>query len=166
MLKCEKRSEKMDMFKEARALAVTMEMRKLSQSEMAKSLGVSPSYISNKLRLLGLSEEMQKQISENHLTERHARALLRLDGETEILNAVEKITAMKLSVAQTEALIDTMLDKKLPKMLDFESPATGIARFEEILRKSMKSLKGLGIEVDVMTSFFGRTKYITIAIPE
>ena len=141
-------------------------MKKMTQSEIAKLFGTSQYYIANKIRLLKLSESIQKVLLDKGLSERHARALLRLDGETEILNAVEKITAMKLSVAQTEALIDTMLDKKLPKMLDFESPATGIARFEEILRKSMKSLKGLGIEVDVMTSFFGRTKYITIAIPE
>ena len=156
----------MNMFEEARAIAGMLTMKKMTQSEIAKLFGTSQSYIANKIRLLKLSESIQKEILDKGLSERHARALLRLDGETEILNAVEKITAMKLSVAQTEALIDTMLDKKLPKMLDFESPATGIARFEEILRKSMKSLKGLGIEVDVMTSFFGRTKYITIAIPE
>ena len=156
----------MNMFEEARAISGMLTMKRMTQNEIAKLFGTSQSYIANKIRLLKLPDDIQKEILDKGLSERHARALLRLVGETEILNAVEKITAMKLSVAQTEALIDTMLDKKLPKMLDFESPAAGIARFEEILRKSMKSLKGLGIEVDVMTSFFGRTKYITIAIPE
>ena len=73
---------------------------------------------------------------------------------------------MKLSVAASEALIDVFIENSLPKMLDFESAASGVARFEDILTRSTKSLKGLGLDVDVRTSFFGKTRYITIAISE
>ncbi len=156
----------MNMFEEARAISGMLAMKKMTQNEIAKLFGTSQSYIANKIRLLKLPERVQSEILRNALSERHARALLRLENETEILATLEKIVAMKLSVAQSEALIDAHIEKSLPKMLEFESPASGIARFEEILNKSMKSLKGLGLDVDVRTSFFGRTKYITISIPE
>ena len=156
----------MNMFEEARAIAGMLKMKEMTQSEIAKLLGTSQSYIANKTRLLKLPKRAQEEILKGELTERHARALLRLKSEDEMLAAIEKIKAMKLSVASSEAMIDAAVEKEMPKMLDFESPATGIARFEEILRNSMKSLRGLGVNVDVRTSFFGRTKYITIAIPE
>ncbi len=156
----------MNMFEEARAISGMLTMKNMTQNEIAKLLGTSQSYIANKIRLLKLSKNTQDEILKNGLSERHARALLRLDDEKETLAMLEKIVEMKLSVAASEALIDAHIERALPKMLEFESPAAGIARFEEILNKSMKSLKGLGIDVDVRTSFFGRTKYITIAIPE
>ena len=156
----------MNMFEEARAISGMLTMKNMTQNEIAKLLGTSQSYIANKIRLLKLSEKCQDEILKNGLSERHARALLRLDTEKEVVTMLEKIVSMKLSVAASEALIDAHLERSLPKMLEHESAASGIARFEEILRKSTKSLKGLGIDVDIRTSFFGRTKYITIAIPE
>ena len=156
----------MNMFEEARAISGMLAMKNMTQNEIAKMLGTSQSYIANKIRLLKLSDKIQEEILGNGLSERHARALLRLENEAEISEMLGKIIDMKLSVASTEALIDTHLTKALPKMLEYESEASGIARFEEILTKSMKSLKGLVIDVDVITSFFGRTKYITIAIRE
>lgn len=154
------------MFDEARAILGMLTMKHMTQNEIARLFGTSQSYIANKIRLLKLPESCQKKILEANLSERHARALLRVEGEENILSIIEKIKTMKLSVASTEALIDAHTDEKLPKALDFETTASGVARFEEILRKSTKSLRGLGIDVDVRTSFFGRTKYITIAIPE
>ena len=156
----------MNMFEEARAISGMLTMKNMTQSEIAKLLGTSQSYIANKVRLLKLSGEIQEKILKNGLTERHARALLRLDDENEISTMLEKIIAMKLPVAASEALIDAHLEKALPKMLEFESQASCVARFEEILSKSMKSLKGFGLDVDVRTSFFGKTKYITISISE
>ena len=156
----------MNMFEEARAISGMLTMKKMTQNEIAKALGTSQSYIANKIRLLKLPESAQKKILESGLSERHARALLRLNDENAILDMVKKINEMHLTVSSSEALIEAHLAKELPKMLDFESQSTGISRFEEILRKSIQSLRGLGIDVDVRTSFFGRTKYITITIPE
>ena len=96
----------MNMFEEARALAVTMNMRKFNQKEMAKSLGVSPSYVANKLRLLKLSDDVQTRIIESGLTERHARAMLCLKNEKDRLSALDIMREEKLSVASTEALVD------------------------------------------------------------
>ena len=156
----------MNMFDEARAISGMLTMKKMTQNEIAKLFGTSQSYIANKIRLLKLSEKVQNEILNSKLSERHARALLRLTGEEKILETIEKIKAMKLSVMATEALIDAELEAELPKMLETENTALGIARFEEILKRSMKTLKGHGVDIDVRTNFFGRTKYITIAIPE
>ena len=71
----------MNMFEEASALEGTIKMCKLTQSDIAKKLGVSQSYIANKLRLLSFSESMKAEILSSGLTERHARAVLRLKGE-------------------------------------------------------------------------------------
>ena len=76
----------MDMFKEAESLACMLEKRKLKQRELAESLGVSPSYIANKLRLLNYSAEMRKIITDSGLSERHARALLRLNDKEKRLD--------------------------------------------------------------------------------
>ena len=97
----------MSMFEEARALAVTMKMRGFNQKEMARSLGVSPSYVANKLRLLSLSEEIQKDIIANGLSERHARALLRLKNERDRQKVLKEAIKSNLTVAETEELVDT-----------------------------------------------------------
>ena len=69
---------KMDMFDEARAIRSTMELCHLTQGELARQLGVSQSYVANKLRLLKFSQKMTEKIRSSGISERHARALLRL----------------------------------------------------------------------------------------
>lgn len=64
-----------------------------TQEELAKEIGVSQSTIANKLRLLTLSEPVKHALSENKISERHARALLKvesLDKQEELLNKVIK----------------------------------------------------------------------------
>ena len=70
------------------------------------------STISNKIRLLTLPEEIQEKLLENKLTERHARALLKLADEDERKKLIEKIVSNGLNVKQTEKLIDEMQQKK------------------------------------------------------
>lgn len=83
----------------------------LTQEELASSLGKSQSAVANKVRLLKLPGVVREIIKDNNLTERHARALVRLQTEKEQLKALEKITDKKLNVQQTETLIDNMLKK-------------------------------------------------------
>lgn len=84
---------------------------KLTQSEVAARLGLANSTISNKLRLLKLSPEIQNRISAASLTERHARALLRLMPEKRE-DVLDKIIAEGLTLAQTEELISDILNPK------------------------------------------------------
>lgn len=82
-----------------------------SQSEVAARLGLSASTVSNKLRLLKLSPEIQSRICAASLTERHARALLRLMPEQRE-DVLDKIIAEDLNLSQTEELIDDILNPK------------------------------------------------------
>jgi ParB family chromosome partitioning protein len=103
------------MFDEAKSIATMMKMRNLTQGEVAKMLGVSQSYVANKLRLLKLDESMRERIIKADLSERHARALLRLQEE-DIMEVLQKVIDRKLNVTQTEKLVDEYVSRgKAPK---------------------------------------------------
>lgn len=154
----------MNMFEEAKTISSMIKLCGLTQSEIANKMGVSQSYVANKIRLLGLSEEIRELITSKNLTERHARLLLRLKDEGDVRLAIEKIAAMHLSVAASEALIDGMLLEAMPK--EVCTAADRIAKFEEIISASVKNLRSHGITVRRKTDIYGCKKYITICIDE
>ena len=156
----------MDMFDEARALRTMIAMRTSTQREIADKLGVSQSYVANKLRLLSFSDAVQSRIRESGISERHARALLRLSTESDVFLAIDKILAMHLSVAATEALVDVMLieDKlhSLPKAEVHER----LAKFDSFLDESVVWLTSAGMKVRKSTDYVGNKRYITLSIEE
>ncbi len=156
----------MDMFEEARALAITMKMRKLSQNEMAKSLGVSQSYVSNKLRLLGIDGKMQKQITEFSLTERHARALISLKDEKQRAYALDRICAQGLSVAQTEALVGFLKEEEVPQQIGKADKLKATEFFLDNLKNSVNYLSLIGISATHRISYNERKTWVTICISE
>ncbi len=81
----------------------------LTQEELAHRLGRSPSSIANLLRLLRLSGPVQSALREANLSERHARALLRLTDESAQLALLRAAKAEGLSVRQLEARVDSLL---------------------------------------------------------
>lgn len=97
---------------EAEAIAKLISTYGLSQEQAAEKLGKSQSAIANKLRLLRLSPECTRLLHENDLSERHARALLRLDDEEARLLALQTIVANHYNVAQTEEYIEKLLEKQ------------------------------------------------------
>lgn len=96
-------------FEEADAISRYLQETGLTQEEAAAQLGRSPSAVANKLRLLRLSPACRKALMDNHLTERHARTLLRLEDESERLSALKTVCTKKLNVAQTEQLVERRL---------------------------------------------------------
>lgn len=81
----------------------------LTQEEIAQLVGKKQSTIANKLRLLRLPPLIQEKLMSGVITERHARALLRLSSEGDMLKALKQIEQKKLNVSQTEELVDKML---------------------------------------------------------
>ena len=73
-------------------------------------MSLSQSAVANKLRLLKLSYEEQTAILETELSERHARALLRISDEELRMASIRKIAAERWNVQQTEAYIDALVD--------------------------------------------------------
>ena len=80
----------------------------ISMKEAARRLGLSQPALANKLRLLTLTPEQQELCMVHHLSERHARAVLRLP-ESRRTAALEKIARDNMSVRQADKLVDTML---------------------------------------------------------
>lgn len=99
----------MNCFEEAQGIRYLIDSFELTQCEAAHQLGMSQSAVANKLRLLRLPEDERKTLIENGCGERHARALLRLADRTRRLQVLEKVTGEKLTVAQTERLVEDLL---------------------------------------------------------
>lgn len=87
----------------------------LTQEELATKLGISQANIANKIRLLKLPSQVREIISREMLSERHGRALLRLDNLEQQLRALEKIVAGDLSVKQTEELVTSLVEPRSAK---------------------------------------------------
>ena len=98
--------EDLHYLEEASALAAFLRRSGMPQERAAAVLGLSPSALSNKLRLMRLSPQCAQLLLEGNLSERHARALLRLEDEGERLKALRYILAHGLNVAQAERYID------------------------------------------------------------
>ncbi|MDY3224959.1 MAG: ParB/RepB/Spo0J family partition protein [Candidatus Faecousia sp.] len=99
----------LDFIEEAQGIKFLLERFSMSQEQAARLLGKSQSSIANKLRLLRHSPAVLSALREAGLTERHARALLRLPDEATTLAAIREITRQNMSVARTERYIESLL---------------------------------------------------------
>ncbi len=113
----------LDFIEEARGISLLMEQWSMSQEQAARVLGKSQSAIANKLRLLRHSFPVLQAIREAELTERHARALLKIPTENEKLQAIAVISRNAMSVSRTEQYIDELLSepKERPLRADVSS---------------------------------------------
>lgn len=101
--------ENLNFLEESEAYQAIMQDYGYTQQELAKTLGKNQSTVANKLRILKLSPLVKKKLVEYNLTERHARALLRLPSEEYQLEVVEKVGKQELNVKKTEQLIEQIL---------------------------------------------------------
>ncbi len=104
--------ENLGYMEEAHAYYKLMEEFNLTQGELAERVGKKQSTISNKIRLLSLPEDIQTALIENRLTERHARALLKVPDDETRRMIIERIAAHGLNVRQSEKLIRDILEKQ------------------------------------------------------
>lgn len=101
--------EDLNMFEEAEAIRSLIELCGLTQESAAAHLSCSQSYVANKLRLLKLPEAQREAILSSGLTERHARALLRLHEHGQRAAAIDYIKERGMNVAATEEYIENLL---------------------------------------------------------
>lgn len=116
--------EDLSMFEEAASIQSLISLTGMTQEACAKKLSVSQSYVANKLRLLRLSEGEQEKIEENGLTERHARALLRLEDEEEREEVLSIIIKREMNVSRTEEYIEDIICAK-SRLAERESKPKG-----------------------------------------
>lgn len=103
--------ENLGYIEEAEAFCSLLSEHGITQEDLAARLGKSQSTIANKIRILKLSPEIRQKLSENNLSERHARALLRLCDEKSRIKALNVIISRGLNVVKSEELVEEMLNK-------------------------------------------------------
>ena len=99
-------------FDEASAIEKLITYYGMTQEDAAAKLGKAQSTIANKLRLLRLTADEREVIMKYNLTERHARALLRLAAPAERLAVLERVVKQNLNVEKTEAAVEEVIGKK------------------------------------------------------
>ena len=104
--------ENLGYIEEAKAYKNIMEKYDMSQMELSEKLGKNQSTISNKIRILTLPEDIQEMLAENRLTERHARALLKIEDNRIRKVILDKVIKHGFNVKQTEKLVEDYLTQK------------------------------------------------------
>ena len=130
----------LDYIEEAKAISTLLAQWSMSQEQAAKLIGKSQSAVANKLRILKHSPQVLEQLRLGELTERHARALLKLNGEPQKLSAIAEIVRRKMGVAQAERYIDSLVAQKPPKILK-----ANVGSFLSNLDHSLAKIQSLGI---------------------
>lgn len=156
----------MSMFDEAKSIATMMKMRNLTQGEVAKMLGVSQSYVANKLRLLKLDESMRERIIKADLSERHARAILRLKSDEDRSKALDKICERGLSVAESEALVDMLSLTEVPTVFGKAKALSAIDAFIDSIKQSLAIIRSSGADAKSKINYENNKVYISICIDE
>lgn len=98
-------------WEEAEAMQHLICDHKYTQEELAEKLGKSQSSIANRLRILKLPESVREALKENNLTERHARALLKVHDEHTQLKILKQVCENEYNVAKTEELVEKAIEK-------------------------------------------------------
>ena len=156
------------MFEEARGISRLIRRYGLTQEQAAEKLGKTQSTIANKLRLLRLSSEEQEWIENTGLSERHARALLRLDDENTRREALSRVITDGLNVAQTEALVNILIQSTPKKQSKGKSKAVikDLRIFVNTINKAVDTMRLAGIDAETHKSDNDNFIEYTIRIPK
>lgn len=153
-------------FEEAEGFRNLMQDHGFTQDELALRVGKKQSTVANKLRLLKLSLPVQRMLLEHELTERHARALLRLASEVHQLGVLAKVISQGLNVQKTEDLIQQLINPPQPKvrMLPNKLLLRDIRIFTNSVKSDLEvmSLSGLDSAMEVRETDTGYSINITL----
>ncbi|QEY35190.1 ParB/RepB/Spo0J family partition protein [Caproiciproducens galactitolivorans] len=143
----------LQIFEEAEGIRQLIEQWNVTQEEAALRLGKSQSTLANKLRLLKLTKEEREKITENGLTERHARALLRIKDEVLRKNALNLIIARDCNVKQAEELIDNFLQgNEKPKKTKRTVVVKDVRIFLNTINHAIETMRQSGINAQTLKS--------------
>ncbi|MCL2499118.1 MAG: ParB/RepB/Spo0J family partition protein [Defluviitaleaceae bacterium] len=135
-------------FEEAEGFANLMADYGFTQEALAVRVGKTQSTVANKIRILKLSDNIRERIVESGLTERHARALLKLKNEADQSEALQRIVNRELNVRKTEDLIETMLDDnaKTGRNTIFVPFIRDIRILTNSIKESLETVRHSGID--------------------
>lgn len=156
----------LDFLEEAMALDRLIHTYDLSQDEAARRIGKSQSAVANKLRLLKLSPRLLDRLRQNGLTERHARALLRLETEEQQWEVLEYVIDHHLTVAQTEAYIEARLTSPPPRKKKPTFILKDVRLFLNTVTKGLSMMKDAGVNAEYGRQETEDAILLTIKIPK
>lgn len=138
-------------FEEARGISRLIHRFGLTQEQAAIRLGKSQSSIANKLRLLRLTYEEQEWIEKSGLTERHARALLKIDDEQLRQEVLSQVIAERLNVSQTEELVAESVNareksRRTPSVK--KAVIKDVRIFVNTINKAIDTIRLAGVELE------------------
>ncbi len=146
----------LDFIEEANGLSQLIKLFGMSQEEAARRIGKSQSAVANKLRLLRLPGWVQEIVEEGQLSERHARAVLKLKDEEVQLAVIKRTAEKNLSVKDTERLVEKTLDKMYDEKRPGAAPRPAIIRqvrdyrlFMNTVNSAIAVLRESGMNVEV-----------------
>ena len=157
--------QNLNYFEEAVAIEKLMKDFDISQEDAARRLGKAPSTVSNKLRLLTLPEKARELLLEKGLSERHARALLRLDKD-DVFPCLEVIIERKLNVSQTENYINDLLSAEEKPKRNTKIMFSDVKIFLNTINNAVDTMNRAGIKADVKRDDTGDSYRYVIDIPK
>lgn len=164
--------ENLSYIEEAEAFCNLITEHGLTQEELADKLGKSQSTIANKIRILKLSPKVRRMLAENNLTERHARALLRLPDDKQRQRAVKLIAERGFNVAKTEELVDRLIKasaedrSRAKKAHECGRTFKDVRIFSNTIRQAVDMMRRSGIEAKANKKENDEFIEYTILIPK
>ena len=156
--------EDLHYLEEAEGYEKLMNQFHITQEAMAARVGKKQSTIANKLRLLRLSAPVRKVLMDAELSERHARALLKLPDDEKRLKVLETIVAKNLSVRQTEEYINKLLDGKSEEKRKRMVIVNDVRIYLNSIKQVVDAVKTAGIPVAMEQTLEGDEVIISVRI--
>lgn len=156
--------EDLHFLEEAEGYEKLMEEFQLTQEAMAARVGKKQSTIANKLRLLRLSDRIRKILVEGGLTERHARALLKLDDEEKQVQVLTVVIDNGYSVRQTESYIEKLLEDKKQEKKKRMVIVNDVRIYLNSIKQVVSAIKDVGIPVAMEQTVEGDDVIVSLRI--
>lgn len=140
----------LNFFEEAEAITKLISTYNMTQEEVAVRLGFAQSTVANKLRLLKLTEEEKQIIEKNNLSERHARAVLKLENSEQRKILLMKIAEGGWTVSATEKYIRN-LENENAKKTSYEKRSVmlkDVRLFFNTVNKAVNVMKMAGVNAN------------------
>ena len=149
---------------EAEGYEQLMEQFHLTQEAMAARVGKKQSTIANKLRLLRLSPAVRKVLVDAGLSERHARALLKLEDDAKRLEVLEVVVAKNYSVRQTEEYINKLLEDNQQEKRRRMVIVNDVRIYLNSIKQVVNAIKDVGIPVNMEQTVDGDEVIVSVRI--
>lgn len=156
--------EDLHFLEEAEGYEQLMEQFHLTQEAMAARVGKKQSTIANKLRLLRLSPAVRKVLVDAGLSERHARALLKLDDDAKRLEVLEVVVAKNYSVRQTEEYINKLLEDSQQEKRRRIVIVNDVRIYLNSIKQVVNAIKDVGIPVNMEQTVEGDEVIVSVRI--